>query len=192
MGEEKFLSVHRPTSNKSLVTYSLKLTIASPVSRLAIDICACSASHSDATKIAIVKFSENRENVQCHEAFCGHKAVRKQQRRAPAMFSPPSEQTVNGNLIVKDPHFVCVSASIDVREDENRASRIFPVHVDTYVNEVHGFMSDLPSSPTSGHGPGSSIILIFYSHKSFANVCNSSPGNCAPKDYGSQLCTHVS
>ena len=51
MGEGKCLSVHRPTSNKSLVTYSLNLTIASAVSRLAIDICACFSSNSDATKL---------------------------------------------------------------------------------------------------------------------------------------------
>ena len=48
---------------------------------------------------------------------------------------------VNGNLIVKAPHCAiwrknasvfCVCASVDVHEEENRASHIFTVHVDTY------------------------------------------------------------
>ena len=86
-------------------------------------------------------FSENRDTFQRHEEIVWTEAIRKRPRRAPAMFSTPGDQKVNGHLIVKAPHsavwrknasiFVCVCPSIDVREDENLASRISPVHVDT-------------------------------------------------------------
>ena len=80
-------------------------------------------------------FYENGDNFQHHEDILWTEAVRKRPRRGPAMFSKPGDQKVNGNLIMNAPNsdiwrknasiFVCICAKIDVREDENRPSRIF-------------------------------------------------------------------
>ena len=51
-----------------------------------------------------IKFIANHDNFQLHEDILWTEAVRKRTRRAPAMFSTPSDQIVNGNLIVKAPH----------------------------------------------------------------------------------------
>ena len=76
-----------------------------------------------------IKFSDNRYNFQSHKDILWTEAMRKCQRRAPAMFSTPGDKKVNGNMVVKAPHSAiwCKNASsFDVREEENRACCIFP------------------------------------------------------------------
>ena len=73
------------------------------------------------------KFGANSDNFQLHGDILWTEAVRKRTRCATALFSKPSDQIVNENLIVKAPFgtkciYFCVS--IDIRE-ENRASCIF-------------------------------------------------------------------
>ena len=77
-----------------------------------------------------IKFAENSDNFQLHRDILWTEAVRKHTRRATALFSKPSDQIVNENLIMKASHSAIwrnmsqFCASIDIREEENRPSRI--------------------------------------------------------------------
>ena len=88
-----------------------------------------------------IKFSENRhEDTLWTESY-----AKTPETRCCNVFDTWRPKS-NGNLIVNAPHsamrlflFAYMQCtSIDVREDENRASRIFPIHVDlTPIQQSH-------------------------------------------------------
>ena len=122
-------------------------------------------------------FCENvqhfRDDFQRHvdEDILWTEDMRKHPRRAPAMFSPPGDQNVNGNLIAKAPHSAVwrKNASIFLRihacQSTSAKTKIerpafFLVHVDTHVIYIIIFNYSSTCHERTPSGPGKCVRTL--------------------------------